>query len=34
MPDRDTKELLIGVSSLLVFALYLTFLHPVISTWF
>jgi hypothetical protein len=30
MLDRDTKEILIGFSALLIFALYLTFLHPLI----
>jgi hypothetical protein len=34
MLDRDTKEILIGASALLIFALYLTFLNPLVSHWF
>jgi hypothetical protein len=34
MFDRDSKELLIGFSAILVFALALTFLQPVAASWF
>jgi hypothetical protein len=34
MFDRDTKELLVGFSTILIFALALTFLQPVAASWF
>jgi hypothetical protein len=34
MFDRDTKELLVGFSTILTFALALTFLQPVAASWF
>jgi hypothetical protein len=34
MFDRDTKEIMIGFSAIIIFALALTFLQPVVASWF
>jgi hypothetical protein len=33
MFDRDTKEVMIGFSAIIIFALALTFLQPAVASW-
>jgi hypothetical protein len=34
MFDRDAKEIMIGFSAIIVFAVALTFLQPAVASWF